>query len=163
MATPGDSIKLDAALERALTRWARIRLRTSALPLQFTAPLGVEIPGVEMYGVVDFTTDRCALDGEQPAMRFFGPNTYQQEGDGRWTVSDGPEGTWSMFHPHGLLKGLRVARERVLKTGVGHFDVGLNVERLGLLLQPVCIPSSGLGVRSSSMRRATSRPHRSFS
>jgi hypothetical protein len=116
MATPGDGTELDAAVERALVGWARLRLRTSPLPPQFSAPPGVEIPGMDLQGAVDFTSDRCALDGLQQAMRLFGSDSYQQQPDGQWVVADGPEGSWGMFHPHGLLEGLRVAREHVLEV-----------------------------------------------
>ena len=92
---------------------------------------------LNLRGVVDFNTDRCALDGEPDetmSMRLAGPDTYALLEDGRWTLDRGPPGSWGAFHPRAPLEAILGARESVVALPDGRFRVELNRDELDRII-----------------------------
>jgi hypothetical protein len=80
----------------------------------------------EFQGVIDFASDRCQLDGEEGRVVLDGSSEYSELDDGRWSVTQGPPGTWGMFHPRGALEGLRKVSTYVTVLNDGNFSVQLD-------------------------------------
>jgi hypothetical protein len=120
------SDRLAAAVERILTRPARVRVSVRG---QFKNGFD----DVDLRGAVDFATDRCALDGERDqtmSVRLAGPDTYARLEDGRWTLDQGPPGSWGLFHPRAPLEAILRAREAVVALPDGRLRVELNRDEL---------------------------------
>jgi len=80
---------------------------------------------LRLHGVVDFSTDRCRLDGPTGAVVCDGSNQYSQLPDGRWT-RQGEPGRWSNVHPRWGLELLARAVSRVQETAPGHYAVAFD-------------------------------------
>jgi hypothetical protein len=125
-----ESNRLLAAVERIISGAARVRVSVRA---EFENAFD----DVDLRGVVDFNTDRCALDGEEDgtmSTRLAGPDTYARLEDGRWTLDHGRPGTWGLFHPHAPLEAVRRARERAVALPDGRFHVDLNRDELDQII-----------------------------